>query len=212
MKMTPEELEGWKPFKFKVKKTRGKNNFNRNNTKRAHPWLYKSKPLMPEGVVLKPSPFARKEAAWRPGREEFRTIRGGKPGDPYVKPPLAERKQSPKSQMKILRFEERVKIATEWPREVEKFKSGDRIKVTKYVSLARDSKMEVVKGMVIGRTFRGLESYFRIINWKVNVMYEMNIPLWSPFIKTIEVIKHGTTKRKKLFYMKERPWKEYITK
>lgn len=203
--MTAEELEGWPKFKIPVKKTVRSTSFDLKNSKNVHPWLYKSQPELPDDMELKRA--NRVDNKWRPDRDTLRALRA-----PYIKPPIEERLPSNVFLMSCLRKEEKLKIATNWPREVETFKAGDKIKVTKFVTLARDSKLEVIKGMCIGRSNKGIESYFRIINYKIDVMYEMNIPLWSPFIKSIEVLHHGNFKRRKAYFMKARPWQEYIVR
>lgn len=175
--------------------------------RKAHPWMYNN----PMALQAKQEIQARRNKnrnPWNYTKEELHEIRAA----PYVKLPIEEREYSNKSTMLTLRMEEMKKIRNNWPRNVDRFKAGDRIKITKYITLGRDNKVEVVKGMCIGRTFRNLESYFRIINWKIDVMYEMNIPLWSPFIKSIEVLQAGKISKAKCYWMKERPFKEYITK
>lgn len=193
------DLGGWKPFKMPVKKTI-RHDHKQKYAPLAHPWLYKYS-------KLKTRP-QRDRNPWALSEDELNELRG----KAYVKPPLPERKPSNKQLMLQLRKEETMKIAKEWPRHIEPFRAGDKLKITKHLTLDRDNKFEVVKGFCIGRSNRNLESYFRIINYKTDVVYEMNIPLWSPFIKSIEVIEKGNFKRSKLYYMKERPWQEFIVK
>lgn len=205
-KMTPEELAGYPKFKIPVKKSVRRRNFDLMRTRLAHPWLFKSVPVLPENVVLQPP--RRDPKLWRPTKDAIQKLRA-----PYVKLPVEVRPKPNHMMMQLLCWEETKKIKANWPRTVEKFKAGDKIKITKYITLTRDSKMEVLKGMVIGITRGGtLETYVRIINYKIDVTYEMNIPYWSPFIKSIEVVQKGNYRKKKLYFMYKMPWQVYITK
>lgn len=111
-----------------------------------------------------------------------------------------------------LRNEEVEKIKIKFPREIPDFKAGDRIAVTKYLQLNDESKFEVIKGMCLARSHRNLESNFTIINNKHDTTFEMKLPLWSPFIKKIEILQKGNIKKKKAFYLRDRPVEEFQTR
>jgi len=200
---------GWREFKILTKKSRyhqkhGSKRFTLNWSKKANPWLYKYSAYNPRE--------ARERSKGWVDKEELTHIRRTQG---YKRPPLEEREKdmSNKHLMSTLRKEEIVKIENEWPRHVEPFRSGDKIQITKYLTLDRDNKFEIIKGTCIGRSSKTLESYFRIINYKIDAMYEMNIPLWSPFIQKIEVLEKGKGYRQsKLYYLKDREYKEYIVK
>lgn len=120
-----------------------------------------------------------------------------------VKTPLAEREPSPAFLMKQLESEEKEKMATKFPRKMDSFRPGDTIAVTKHVSLYRE-KYEVIKGFVMTKTRKkdGLEATFTIRNIKLEEPFEMQIPLWSPFIVKIEKLHTGDERRKRLWYVR----------
>ncbi len=97
--------------------------------------------------------------------------------------------------------------------EVPTFKAGDKILITKYISLQREKFEEIMvssatpipllsphsrsflliccapQGLVIARHGQtGLNATFTIRNRVMGEGYEMTFPLFSPFIKKIEVL------------------------
>jgi ribosomal protein L19 len=116
-----------------------------------------------------------------------------------------DRLPKPRFQIRILEQEEIARIHKEHPREVEEFRAGDKIKVTKYLSLQSD-KTEVVRGMVLARN-KGtrLNATFTLINRRLGDVFELTLPLHSPFITKIEVMDKRPDdpvfKRNKLYHV-----------
>jgi ribosomal protein L19 len=142
----------------------------------------------------------KKIKPWRPRRipllssEDYAASQ--RPVTPFRKPALADRLPSAGYLIRQLRAEERARMQREHPREIDEFKAGDYIAVTKYLQLGRP-KFEVLEGWCLGR-FKGednLDATFILRGIKLNVGYEMNIPLWSPFIAKVR------NKNAALFYL-----------
>lgn len=125
-----------------------------------------------------------------------------------TKLPVEQRKPSPAFLLQQLRGEE-VKRLDALPREIVSFKVGDKIAVTKLISLS-DDKLEVVKGLVIEKRREGqLESSFTIRNTSVGVAYELSLPFFSPFIRKIAMIERGEPfKRAKMTFVRDLPSKD----
>merc|ERR1711907_922671 len=96
--------------------------------------------------------------------------------------------------MQILKYEEMKRLQKEYPKEIEEFYPGDKVAVHKLISLDND-KEEIIRGTVLERRSTDMvNDSFIIINYQVNTLYEMQIPIWSPFIKAIKVLAPGPRK------------------
>ena len=91
------------------------------------------------------------------------------------------------------------------------FKAGDRVQITKYVSLTDPSKFEIIKGMCLGRFNKGLDSHFSILNNKEETTFEMKVPLYSPWVKDIKILQRGKIKESTCWWMRDRPISEFMT-
>lgn len=145
---------------------------------------------------------------WTLSEDEYKAIKSA-----YLKPPMRERQLTPIQLIQTLRKEEILKTKKFHPREIPDFKTGDRIAVTRYMELNNEenTKLETVKGMVIGRKNCMNESTVWILNNRHDTTFEMKIPIWSPFVKEIEVLQKGTIKKRKALYLRDRPVDEFQT-
>ena len=153
-----------------------------------------NEPLLPP--VYSPRTLRRQEQkrqnAHYMSAEEFFRARYPFPAPVFTKLPLAYRSPSPAMLIRLLRQEEKQRIINETPSHRDRFVTGDRIAVTRYVSLTDKAKVERVYGRVIER--RGdhaLTASFVIRNSKAGEAYDMRIPLYSPFIVRIDVLERG---------------------
>jgi len=164
-------------------------------------WIFKDRfPTSQLKSMNKPKPWALSE-------EEYHRIK-----KETAKPPLGQRRQSCKAMMLQLREEEVAKMQQKYPREVADFKTGDRVVITKAITLDDDTKFEVMKGFVIARKRNSNESNFSILNNKLDCTWEMKVPLWSPFLRKVDILQKGNLKSAKAYYMRDRPVEEFQTK
>lgn len=195
-----EALKNFPKHRIVPKKTiRNKHNPS-PHIRAAHPWLF---------IGHTPTKKYSPRKPWSLSSEEYRAIKTNRT---KVKIPLDQRLPSPDFLMRTLRLEEIEKTKVNYPREVAKFRAGDRLKITKYISLGRENKFEVVKGLCLAKTNKANASTFRIINHRDGLTWEMVIPLWSPFIKKIEVLQKSKYNKAKVFFLRKRSWEEFMTK
>lgn len=145
---------------------------------------------------------------------EFQRSRQPFPAPIVSKLPLSHRALSPASMMEQLRAEELHRVQTRYPSHRDKFQAGDRVCVTKYISLNDKTKVERVVGLVVSRHGgTGINARFTVRNVKLEESFELQFPLWSPFIVRIDVIEKGPRRheRRKILYMRERDRTEYET-
>ena len=148
--------------------------------------------------------------------EEYQRCRRPFPAPVVTKLPLSHRAPSIHSLRQQLEREEQARILTHYPSHRDTFYTGDRICVTKYVSLSDKQKVERVTGLVIARHGgSGINAMFTIRNVKLEEAYELQFPLFSPFIVRIDVLERRKGRsgvgRAKMYHVRERDRKEYET-
>ena len=87
--------------------------------------------------------------------------------------------------------------------ELPKFGAGDTITVSYKIREGSKERIQNFRGVVIQLRGSGNTKTFTIRKMSGNIGVERIFPLYSPFIDNIEVNKHGSVRRKRLFYLRE---------
>lgn len=87
------------------------------------------------------------------------------------------------------------------------FKSGDTIKVTSKIFEADTEKTQHFEGIVIKKRSNGLDETFTVRKVSFGVGVERIFHLHSPNITKIELINKGKYRRAKLYYLRDRSYK-----
>ena len=92
-------------------------------------------------------------------------------------------------------------------RAIPEFGPGDTLKINvKVVEGSRD-RVQAFEGVCIGRSNRGINSYFTVRKISYGEGVERIFPLYSPKIQAIEVVRRGDVRRAKLYYLRGRTGK-----
>lgn len=83
-----------------------------------------------------------------------------------------------------------------------KFYPGDTISVYVKVIEGDKERLQQFKGIVMGIKGSGISKTFRVRKISNGVGVERIFPLHSPRIAKIEVLKHGSVRRAKLYYLR----------
>ncbi len=83
-----------------------------------------------------------------------------------------------------------------------KFGAGDTITVSYKIKEGSKERIQNFRGVVIQLRGQGSTKTFTIRKMSGNIGVERIFPLYSPFIDAIEVNKHGSVRRKRLFYLR----------
>ncbi len=86
--------------------------------------------------------------------------------------------------------------------EIPKFKPGDMVNVSVRVVEGEKERIQIFKGIVIGRRGAGINQTFLVRKISNGVGVERIFPLYSPMIQGIEVLRKGKVRRAKLFYLR----------
>lgn len=93
-------------------------------------------------------------------------------------------------------------------KDVADFQVGDTIRVYAKVKEGNRERLQVFEGTVIKRQHGGARESFTVRKTSGGVGVERTWPLHSPNIDKIEVVRHGKSRRAKLYYLRERVGKK----
>lgn len=97
----------------------------------------------------------------------------------------------------------KTQIRTDLP----KFVTGDTVKVNVRIIENGKARIQVFQGVVIARRGSGVSETFIVRKMSYGIGVERTFPVNSPVIASIEVIKHGKVRRKKIYFIRNRSGK-----
>jgi len=86
-------------------------------------------------------------------------------------------------------------------KDIPSFRPGDELKVHVRVIEGAKSRIQVFQGVVIARSGSGIRESFTIRKISYGVGVERTFPVHTPVIERIEIIRHGSARRAKLYYL-----------
>ncbi len=99
--------------------------------------------------------------------------------------------------------------------EIPFFKPGDSVNIAVRVVEGEKERIQNYKGIVIARRGAGINQTFTVRKISNGVGVERIFPLYSPMVQSIEVIREGSVRRAKLYYlrgMSERKIRQKLSK
>lgn len=89
-------------------------------------------------------------------------------------------------------------------RPIPDFQAGDSLRVHVKVVEGSRERVQVFEGVCIARKNNGVNSAFTVRKISYGEGVERVFPLYSPRIERIEVVRRGSVRRAKLYYLRER--------
>jgi large subunit ribosomal protein L19 len=89
-------------------------------------------------------------------------------------------------------------------RQIPEFRPGDTIRVNVKVVEGTRERIQAFEGVCIARRNAGLNSAFTVRKISYGEGVERVFPLYSPRVEGIEVIRRGSVRRAKLYYLRGR--------
>jgi len=83
------------------------------------------------------------------------------------------------------------------------FGAGDTVNVHYKIKEGEKERVQQYKGVVIQRRGTGTTETFTVRKMSGNVGVERIIPVHSPFVEKIEVLKRGKVRRARIYYVRE---------
>ena len=87
------------------------------------------------------------------------------------------------------------------------FNIGDTVKVYAKIKEGNRERIQGFEGVVIARKNGGIRETFTVRRVSFGIGVEKTYPLHSPKLDHIEVVRKGTVRRAKLYYLRERSGK-----
>lgn len=91
--------------------------------------------------------------------------------------------------------------------ELPSFKSGDTVSVSYKIREGNKERTQQFQGVVLQRRGAGATETFTVRKMSGNIGVERILPVNSPFIESINIIKRGDVRRARIFYFRERTGK-----
>lgn len=86
--------------------------------------------------------------------------------------------------------------------EMPAFRPGDTVNVAVRVIEGEKERVQNYQGIVIARRGGGINATFRVRKVSNGVGVERIFPLFSPIIQSVEIIRRGSVRRAKLYYLR----------
>lgn len=102
--------------------------------------------------------------------------------------------------MDLIKFVEQSQLRTDIP----ELMIGDLLKISLKVVEGTRERIQVYEGYLIARDGGGLTETITVRRVSYGIGVERILPLHSPRIASIEVIRHGKVRRAKLYYLRDR--------
>lgn len=106
----------------------------------------------------------------------------------------------------IAKFEAK-QIAAMASKKIPAFSPGDTLKVNVRIKEGERSRIQAYEGICIARGGNGINESFTVRKISYGEGVERVFPLLSPVIESIELVRRGSVRRAKLYYMRNRSGK-----
>ena len=87
---------------------------------------------------------------------------------------------------------------------VPQFEIGDTVRVHNRITEGSKTRVQLYEGTVIARHGGGISATFTVRRVSYGCGVEKTFPLHSPNVEKVEVIRRGSVRRAKLYYLRDR--------
>lgn len=110
--------------------------------------------------------------------------------------------------MNILqKFEAKQLAALQEGKNIPDFGPGDTVKVNVKVKEGTRERVQAYEGVCIARANNGINASFTVRKISYGEGVERVFPLWSSVIESVELVRRGSVRRAKLYYLRDRSGK-----
>jgi large subunit ribosomal protein L19 len=103
----------------------------------------------------------------------------------------------------LQKFEAKELAKLKATKEIPQFSPGDTLKVNVKVKEGTRERIQAYEGVCIARTGAGLDENFCVRKISYGEGVERTFPLWSNRIESIELVRRGSVRRAKLYYLRD---------
>ncbi len=87
---------------------------------------------------------------------------------------------------------------------VPEFNIGDTVRVYNRIKEGNKTRTQMYEGTVIAKHGGGISATFTVRRVSYGCGVEKTFPIHSPNVEKVEVIRHGSVRRAKLYYLRDR--------
>lgn len=104
----------------------------------------------------------------------------------------------------VQKFEQKQLAELEKTAKIPQFSPGDTVRVNVNIREGSRERVQAYEGVCIARGGHGVNASFTVRKISYGEGVERVFPLYSPRIESIELVRRGSVRRAKLYYMRER--------
>lgn len=104
----------------------------------------------------------------------------------------------------LQKFEAKTLEALQADKTIPEFSPGDTVKVNVKVKEGTRERVQAYEGVCIARGGHGVNASFTVRKISYGEGVERVFPLYSPRLDSIELVRRGSVRRAKLYYMRDR--------
>jgi len=103
---------------------------------------------------------------------------------------------------KLQKFEAATQATLAAGKRIDTFSQGDTVRVNVRIIEGNNERIQVFEGVVIGKKNAGMRSCFTVRKISHGEGVERVFPTFSPRVDSVELVRKGTVRRAKLYYLR----------
>ncbi|MBG77928.1 MAG: 50S ribosomal protein L19 [Alphaproteobacteria bacterium] len=104
----------------------------------------------------------------------------------------------------VKKYEDKQLAAIQADKNIPEFSPGDTVKVNVRIREGNTERVQAYEGVCIARAGKDINATFTVRKISYGEGVERVFPLWSPRIESIELVRRGSVRRAKLYYLRDR--------
>lgn len=104
----------------------------------------------------------------------------------------------------LQKFEAKQLAKLQTTKKIPDFSPGDTVKVNVKIVEGSRERIQAYEGICTGRAGSGMNENFTVRKISYGEGVERVFPIWSPVVDSIEMVRRGSVRRAKLYYLRDR--------
>lgn len=104
----------------------------------------------------------------------------------------------------VKKYEEKQLASIQESKQIPEFSPGDTVRVNVRIKEGNTERVQAYEGVCIARAGKDINATFTVRKISYGEGVERVFPLWSPRLESIELVRRGSVRRAKLYYLRDR--------
>lgn len=104
----------------------------------------------------------------------------------------------------VQKYEQKQLAQIQENKNIPEFSPGDTVKVNVRIKEGANERIQAYEGVCIARAGSDINATFTVRKISYGEGVERVFPLWSPLLESIELVRRGSVRRAKLYYLRDR--------